>query len=529
MLLPCLRDVDAELARRSLAEFTRQAWHVIEPETDLVWNWHIDAVCLHLETLIPIENRYLFEQMSDGEKAQLIHIMRLLINIPPGHMKSILMCVMLPAWVWSFWPAWRGLFGSYAMDLAVRDSLRCRDVITSEWYQDSFRPDWTLKTDQNLKEYYANTHGGIRQCISVGAKTTGFRGHFVGVDDPLNATDAQSEAKRKEAIRWLDTALPSRMNDPRTGSRAMIMQRLHEEDPSGHVIAKGGWIHLCLPSQFEPDRKCVTPIGWSDPRTEAGELLFPEVYNAEVLAQARLDLGSAAYAGQHQQKPVPAGGIIFKRHWWRYWVPVGVKLPPVRVQDEEGKWHEIEAIELPKHLEIVIQSWDMAFKDTKASDKVAAGVWGKQGANAFLLDRRNKRMSFTESVEAVQALTRVWPQSTGKLIEDKANGPAVIDTLKDKIPGIIPVNPQGDKEGRAYAVTPYIEAGNVYVPHPSLYAWVDDYLNQHDGFPLMTFKDEVDQTTQALTRLLHTTVMNSKPKTVGNRPAVAQWKPVGMR
>lgn len=476
----------AEECRKSLSAYIREAWRVVEPETPLLWNWHIDAIAEHLEA------------QSRGE------IQNLLINIPPGHMKSLIVSVFWPSWEWLQSPATRWLMSSYALELAIRDSVRCRDILESPWYRSLFRPEWSLSGDQNVKSFYRNTATGERLCISVGSRATGFRGNRIVCDDPLNASDAHSDAALDEAVRWWDKVMPTRLNDPRRDTRTMIMQRLHERDPSGHILSKdlgGGFVHLMLPTEFEPERKCFTKIGYEDPRTEAGELLFPELFTREVVDSLKRDLGSDAYAGQHQQRPAPAEGLILKRQFWRYWQPAGANLPPVRV-DLGDQVIEVHAVELPERFDEEIQSWDMAFKDKDSSDPVAGQVWGRLRASAYLLDQDHGRKSFTESVKAVRAMSVKHPKASAKLIEDKANGPAVIDSLRTDVPGLIAVDPEGGKTARAHAVQPFCEAGNVFLPHPSLYSWVEPLIAECAGFPRAEHDDRVDALTQALIRLL---------------------------
>ncbi len=471
-------------AIRSLSEFVRQAWPLIEPGIPLRWNWHIDAICQHLEAV------------TDGR------IRHLLINIPPGHMKSLLVSVFWPAWVWIRWPEKRGIFSSYAHDLAVRDSLRCRDIIDSPWYQENFvRGEWTvspegelaveegwsLSEDQNRKDYFSNTKKGFRICTSVGGKGTGFRGDWIVVDDPLNASDAYSKAAREEAIRWWDQTMSSRLNDPAVGAKVIIMQRLHEEDLAGHVLRKGGYDHLCLASEFEPKHAATTSIGWRDPRKEPGELLFPSFFTPAVLAQAKKDLGADAYAGQHGQRPAPPEGIIFKRSWWKRWRKPGDFVP-------EGT----EARLLPAAFDDMLISVDAAFKDTDGSDNVAMGVWGRLGPDRFLIDQACRRMNFTETIHQLLDLINAYPKARTRLIEGKANGPAVISVLKKKVTGLIEIEPEGGKEARAHAVSPDVEAGNVYVPMHA--PWVHEYLEELCAFPKAMHDDQVDQTTQALLR-----------------------------
>lgn len=492
-MIPTLEDVQAELCVRSLAEFTREAWHVVEPAIPLAWNWHIPAVTDHLEAV----SRFVVNDEDDDDA----RIKDLLINIPPGHAKSILVDVMWPAWEWLQWPWMRTLFSSYSMALSRRDSLRCRDLIKSEWYQATFQPDWQVREDQDAKELFANTVGGFRQAISVKSTTTGLRGDKVVGDDLLSVMDADSQTERENAGKFWLSVMPTRLNDRRTGARVLIQQRVHEEDPTGLSLQKGGWTHLCLPSEYDETRHCRTSIGFEDPRTVPGEILFPEMFPREVLNSDKRDLGAAGYGAQHQQNPTPAGGLIFKRVWWRYWHPRGTAYPPVAVKVSETETVYVESIEIPENLEELVQSWDCAFKKKEDTDYIAGGVWARSGPKVFLMDRVNARITFTETLQAIRDTTAKWPRAIAKLVENKANGPAVIDTLTQEIPGMIGIEPDGSKEARAHSVTPYMEAGDVFVPHPFLYDWVDAYLTQHDGFPKAGHDDEVDQTTQALRRL----------------------------
>jgi predicted phage terminase large subunit-like protein len=458
----------AERCRRSLAQFVRHAWHILEPGTPLRWNWHIDAVCRVLEAV------------SRGD------LRRVIINIPPGTMKSLLVSVFWPAWVWTWRPEWRPLFGSYAIELSMRDSVRCRAVVSSTWYRTTFAPTWQLSGDQNVKSYFENTQRGFRMALSVGSAGTGFRGDAVVVDDPLNAKEAHSEPAREEALTWWTQTMPTRVNDPATGVFVIVMQRLHEEDLTGHMLKSGGYAHLCLPMEYEPDlacacgqKPCITgSLGKLDPRTAPGELLFPEMFTREVLAELKRTMGSAVYAGQEGQRPSPAEGGMFKRSWWKRY-----KVAPAKFDE-------------------VVQSWDFAFKETSTSDYVVGQVWGRVGAECWLLDQVRDRMDFTASLAAIEDLSAKWPQAKAKLIEDKANGSAVITSLKKKISGLIEIQPDGGKQARASAVTPFVEAGNVYIPEAGAAAWASDYVEELAAFPNGANDDQVDCTSQALARLM---------------------------
>lgn len=456
-------------------------------------NWHVGAIADHLEAV------------SRGD------IKNLLINIPPGHAKSILVSALWPAWLWSWWPEWRGLFSSYDLSLVTRDAIRMRDTITSDWYKAEFSPTWRLKSDQNVKTLFKNTRQGFRFCHTVAGRGTGHRGDAIVVDDPLNAKERHSKVKREAGKDWWKRTMPTRLNDPRTGARVVIMQRLHEEDLSGVILEEGGFEHLCLMTFFEPERRSKTftinkatgqkTLFFEDPREDEDELLFPELFTPEVLEGLKKTLGEADFAGQHQQQPAPATGSIFKTYWWRFWCYPGQKLPPVRFKTEEGGLVEVEAEELPRHLPRVAQSWDMTFKDKATSDFVSGQVWGANRADRYLLDRVHERLDFDGTARALRELSRKWPQARAKWIEDKANGPAIISHLRREVAGLIAVEPVGDKLERAYAVQSEIKAGNVFLPHPAIAPWVMAYISEFTAFPTGANDDDVDSATQALIQL----------------------------
>ncbi len=421
-------------------------------------------------------------------------------------MKSLLTSVFWPMWVWTSKPEKRWLFSAYSETLAIRDSLKCRRIIQSRWYQENWGDVFQLTGDQNQKTRFENDKTGFRLAAGVGGLGTGEGGDVVVVDDPLKSADAHSQAARENVILWWDETMSTRGNDPTKSARVIIMQRLHEQDLTGHILDKMKadaeavqYEHLCLPAEYVPSHR-VTSIGWKDPRTESGELLWPERVPIQALNRLKKDLGSYGTAGQLQQQPAPAEGGIFKRHWWCFWVPKGMKLPAVTLQLVDGTYFEHPQVELPDNFDQVLQSWDMSFKDTKQSDFVAGQVWGKVGADRFLLDQVLDRMDFVKTIAAVKRMTVKWPDATLKLVEDKANGPAVISELRSKITGLVAVEPEGGKEARAFAVSPTIESKNVYLPHPLIAPWVDELINRAASFPKTAHDDDIDAMTQALRR-----------------------------
>jgi predicted phage terminase large subunit-like protein len=476
--------VKAEQARRSLKEFLTQAWHVLEPSTEFVPGIHIDAICAHLQAV------------TEGR------IRDLIINVPPGHAKSLIVCVFWPAWVWIDHPESRWLFASYREPLAVRDSLKTRRLIESDWYQQRWGTRYQLRSDQNQKQRFENDRTGYRVVVPMSAGT-GERGDYVVVDDPHSVDQATSDAERTAAVEFWNGSMSTRHNDPSKGHKVVIQQRLHEADLTGDLLIRGGYEHLCLPAEFEPDRRCSTSIGWTDPRNEAGELLWPQQMNQAKLDELKRTLGSYRYAGQFQQRPAPAGGGMLKSYWFNYWQPAGANLPPVPVRLPDGTIEMRDAVELPEKFETQIQSWDMAFKDTKNSDFVVGMVIGAVGADRYLLDLIRDRLDLPGTLSAVRRLTANWPHAHRKLVEDKANGPAVIQSLKREIGGLVEVNPEGGKMSRAAAASPQLESGNWFVPHPMLKHWVEAFIGECAAFPAGANDDQVDAWSQAAKCLLH--------------------------
>jgi predicted phage terminase large subunit-like protein len=284
----------------------------------------------------------------------------------------------------------------------------------------------------------------------------------------------------------------------------VIQQRLNEMDLTGDLLTKGGYELLCLPAEFEPDRRCSTSIGWTDPRQESGELLWPEKVTREYLEELKITLGSYLYAGQYQQRPSPAGGGLFKRHRFQFWRPSHMNLPPIQVKMPNGDVISIDAVPLPAEFDQVIQSWDMSFKDNANCDYVVGQVWGAFRADRFLLDQRRDRMDMPSTKEAVKDLTSLYPRAATKLVEAKANGPAVVQELRHDVSGLVEVNPEGGKVARAHAVSAQVESGNVYLPHPAIAPWVQAFIEEVVSFPNGRNDDQVDAMTQALNRLRNT-------------------------
>lgn len=463
-------DIRAALGRKRLHQHLKNIWPIIEPGAAFKDNWHLGAICEHLEAV------------SMGQ------IRRLLINMPPRMLKSILVSVAWMTWEWIEHPELRWIFASYAAALSTRDSLKCRNVINSLFYRRHYGGSFALLSDQNAKTRFENDRTGMRLATSVGGLGTGEGGDRIVVDDAHNVIDAESDLIREGTITWWDETMSTRYNDPQTGAAVAVMQRSNNRDFSGHVLAQNsGWEHLCLPMRFEdtrqvwiggriserPTKECGTSLGFFDPRTTPGELLHPARFNEDDTARLEKELGAYGTAGQLQQRPSPRGGAIFKRAAFN--------------------WYK----EAPAFTEIMI-SVDCAFKSTDTSDYVAIQAWGKIGPNKYLIHRVREHLGFAATCHAVRSVTALFPSYIACVVEDKANGPAVVETLQKEIPRVIPVNPNGGKLTRAYAVEPEQEAGNVYLPDPSIAPWVEQWLSEVCSFPASPNDDEVDAFTQAL-------------------------------
>ena len=280
-----------------LGDFSRGAWQIVEPGRPYRHNWHIDAIIEHLEAV------------SRGQ------IQNLLINIMFRHLKSVLVSVLWPAWTWTFLPESRWVTTSYVEKLAVRDAVKTRRIMQSAWYRERWGTVFSFTGDQNVKSYYENNRTGFRRATGVKGAVSGEGGDVVTVDDPHNVKQAESRAEREGTLLWWDEVMSSRLNEPDKGARVIIMHRIHERDLSGHVLAQGGYEHLCLPARYR--RKAyVTVLGNPDPRKRDGELLWPGRFSDRVLTDLELRMGTHAAAGQLQQEPRARKGGQFERQWF---------------------------------------------------------------------------------------------------------------------------------------------------------------------------------------------------------------------
>jgi predicted phage terminase large subunit-like protein len=495
-----------EQERRSysrLVDFVQGAWHIIEPSEEYKHNWHIDVICEHLEAV------------TRGE------IKNLLINVPPGTMKSILVSVMWPAWEWTQNPALRYFGASYDESLSIRDAMKCRDIITSDWYQRLW-PDVQIRKDTNQKLHYALTGGGFRMSSSVGGRGTGHHPDRKIVDDPHNVKKAESDAERKQALDWFDRTLTTR-GASRNAATVVVMQRLHEKDLTGHIMQLGDyrkdWVHLCIPMEYEGP---IERAPFKDPRSEHGELLWPSLHTRKIVDTLKIRLGEYGSAGQLQQRPSPAGGGILKTKHFQLW-PANMPLPD---------------------LEFIVQSYDTAFTDDESNDPTACTVWGlftyKRRKCALLLDAWDEHLSYPDLREK---LISDWSAKYGGvngdplhpsrradvlLIEEKASGIALVRDLRAAGVPVQTYNPgKASKELRAHLSAPVLEMNVLYVleskkePGKPI-TWARPFLRQAEQFPNSEHKDLVDSFTQCAIYFKDTNML-VLPEFIDDEPEVIDY------
>jgi predicted phage terminase large subunit-like protein len=487
---------ERDACENSLSDFLRGGWRYIDP-SPYVHGWHLDAIAEHLEAV------------TNGD------IRRLVINVPPRSSKSSIVSVAWPAWTWAqsaegalAGPHVQFLSASYAQSLSTRDSLKSRRLITSPWYQERWGERFTLTGDQNAKMRYENDRGGYRIATSVGGALTGEGASIILIDDPHNATEAESEAVRLSTLAWWDEAMSTRLNDPKTGAYVVIMQRLHEEDLTGHILNHQGddWVHLMLPMEFEPHRKCVTVLGWEDPRTEEGQLLCDERFGVPEVEMLKRALGPYAAAGQLQQAPTPRGGGIIKREYW-------------------GLWEQ----EHYPACDYVIASLDTAYTTKEENDFSALTIWGvfsESGVSkAILMYAWKDRLELHDLVKRTAETCKKYKVDR-ILIEGKASGKSVIQEIR-RLYGhedwaVQEVNPETDKVARAYTVQPTFAAGLIFAPDKK---WADMVISEVAAFPKGQWADLVDSTTQAVKHLRDAGILKMPEERAGELAEAMRYKP----
>jgi predicted phage terminase large subunit-like protein len=464
-------DTHAIRARcQKLSGFVREAWRVLEPNQPYVHNWHIDAVCDHLEAIT-------FGRIN-----------RLLINVPPGTMKSLLVSVLWPAWEWGPMGlrSMRFLTTSFAEGNVKRDTRKHRDLTISDWYQ-ALWPEVRLTRTGEMS--FANADTGTREGVAF-ASLTSRRGDRLIIDDPHSTETAESETERANTTRLFREGATNRLNDQEKSAIVVVMQRLHEQDVSGTIKRYGmEYVHLMLPMEFEVDRACQTTIGFCDPRTDEGELLDPVRFGRKVVDDLKRDMGAYAYAGQYQQRPVPRDGGLFKRSWFT-----------------EDKYVNAAPADAKR-----CRAWDLAATAKKANNRPdwTAGVRVSRGSDgAFYVEHVVRFQDTPGAVEkTMRAVAETDTTATAiQLPQDPGQaGKAQAETLIKMLAGYdVHAKPvTGDKETRARPAAAQAEAGNVFIVRGE---WNEAFMDELCSFPSGANDDQVDAFADALNAIALTPV-----------------------
>lgn len=461
--------LEGERLRRSFHSFVCAAWPILEPGSQYKDNWHIGAICEHLEAC------------KTGQ------IKRLIINIPPRQAKSTLVSVMWPAWIWTDEPWRRILSASYARELATRDAVSARRLMESPWYRQRWGYRFRFTTDQNVKQRYENDKRGVRLITSVESGTTGEGGDIRIIDDPIDAQAANSEKSRQDAILWWRETFSTRGNDPNTDVIVLIMQRMAKDDLTGFFLEQGGgWEHLCLPMRYESKHPHVhvTSIGFEDPRTKDGELLAPQRYSEQAVQTLENDLGPYGVAGQLQQRPEAREGSLFK-------------VDRIIIVDSED--------DLPAKPLKTVRYWDKAA--TEGGDgPFSAGVKMTRLANRqyCIMHAVHGRWSTGKRESMIRAQADVDGKKVKVYVEQepgsggKESAQATIRNLAGWIAEADLPGKRGSKDVRMEPLAAQIEAGNVYMLRGP---WNQEYLDELRGQPAATIKDYADASSGAFAKV----------------------------
>ncbi|MGR3875794.1 phage terminase large subunit (plasmid) [Streptomyces graminifolii] len=414
---------------------------------------------------------------------------RLIWTMPPQEGKSQRVSRTFPAWVLARDPDRRIAIASYEQTTALRWGRAIRNDIKANYDKFGIR----IRQDTSAAgEWEVQDHTGGVYSVGIGGALTGRPVDLLIIDDPMKGrAQAESETVRQTAWDfWTDTA---RTRFGPNTAVIVVLTRWHEDDLAGRLLAQDvrrEWRHINVPAvaDHDPEKGQTDALG----REPGGYLISARGRTPTDWEHTRTDVGSRTWNSLYQGHPSPSSGNVWKRQWWRrYSTPLWSQHPTIP-----------EAY-VVRDVDQLIMTWDMAFKDTKSSDYVVGQVWARRGADVYLVDQIRKRLSFTDTVTAFQGLVARWPGATAKLVEDKANGTAVINTLKSKIPGIIAITPTESKYARANAVAPAIEAGNAFIPEKDIALFdPEELIDEAAGFPNGTHDDQVDAASQGLAYLL---------------------------
>lgn len=451
MRLPTIKEIRIAKARKGLSYFT------LHTKPDYLLGWVHKEICDELDRFL--------QDVADKKSP------RLIITMPPRSGKSELVSRRFPAFALGRNPELQIIATSYSSDLSQRFNRDVQRVIDDEKYFDLF-PNTRLSNSRvrtDSRGSYIRTsdlfeivgHAGAYRSCGVGGGITGQGADILIIDDPIkDRAQAGSKTIRDSIWDWYTSTAYTRLSPG--GGVIVMATRWHTDDLIGRLIQRMGegdtFRIVNYPAIAEHDEL----------HRKAGEALHPERYPLSTLLQIQKTIGSRDWEALYQQHPVPDGGALFKLEWFRRWT----------------------ATSLPPEFDHTLMSWDMTFKDSKNSDYVVGQVWGKKGPNFYLLDQVRGQWDFVKTKEMVRVLAHKWPRVVRKLVEDKANGSAVISELKSTVSGFVPITPTESKEARASSVTPYFEAGNVFIPEDSAAPWVPHYVSELLEFPAGSHDDQ---------------------------------------
>lgn len=460
---------DRELSLRSYYEFFKLGWKIIEPNTPLQLNWHLKYIADILQSEI--------ERIARREKKEA----DLIINVPPGTSKSSLITVLFPAWIWINYPYMRIISGSHSGELSTSHAQMSRDVIESDWYQDLFGDCFVMKRDLNRAKEYQNDKTGIRIATSVGGSITGKHADIVIVDDPLDPKTAASAKGIIKANHWWDKTLPTRLRDPDISLRIIVMQRLHENDLTGHCLEldREGYRHICLPGEKTED---VRPVELRAKYQDG--ILNPSRQGQSVLRRLKKQLGSDGYSGQILQNPISAGGNMIKKKWFGRF-----DMSSLRERAKEKKDELIWNFKL-----------DGAYTKEERNDPSAIMAYCIYEGDMYIRSVKSVRKEMPELIKFIKEFVEVQGYSPYSRIgiEPKASGMSAAQSLRreTELNVILDKAPKVDKIARVNASLPFLESGRCHLLSDA--DWVESYLNQLAAFPNGRHDDEVDVTTMAI-------------------------------
>jgi predicted phage terminase large subunit-like protein len=456
-MAPSPANMYADLLRHDLCAFIHRSFLELNSQTPFHFNWHIAVLAAKLE------------EVRRGS------CKRLIVNVPPRHLKSHAISIAFPAWVLGHNPAKQIISVTYAQDLSDNFARKSRTLMTSPFYEALF--DTRLSKGREAVSEYETTDGGLRLSTSVSGVLTGCGGDMIIIDDPLKADDALSDARRRSVNEWYDDTVRGRLNSQEKGAIIIVMQRLHADDLVAHVQQHESWDVLSFPAIAEQDETYdfITPYGRNRIHRKNGEVLHPALVSLTTLESQRRAMTEYNFTAQYQQNPQPPSGIIVKRDWLKFYGP----------NDK------------PERFDQIVQTWDTANKDTELANFSVCTTWGLKDRHMFLLDVYRHKVEFPELKRAVRELAALH-RADIVLVEDKASGSSLIQELRAEHFSLVQEAPaiDGDKVMRLRAQTAKIEGG--FVPFPKEAHWLDTYLAELVTFPNSKYDDQVDSTVFAL-------------------------------